>query len=126
MISWKLTSNPDMINKIVDGMTTTYQKEYPSIEYVEGKPVDIIKKTEGWIEYEKFLLGGGVAEPYQTDSEKLAFDTLEARIARSKAYNEAGLTWAYWNEINIEEDQEKIDKFRSDRESIRQSISIPE
>ena len=48
----------------------------------------------------------------------------EKRELRRVAYAEAGLTWDYWNEINVEGDQVAIDKFRADRQIVRAAIPL--
>ncbi len=82
-----------------------------------------------WAEYQTWLSEGNTVEPLYTTEEQKVKDAEDAEIAknawigqRQAAYLEAGLTFEYWNEINIEEDQTKIDKYKVDRNAIRTAI----
>ena len=59
------------------------------------------------------------------DELQSVFDKNNYITLRADAYSAAGLTFDYWSEINIERDQEKIDKYISDREKIRLQFPAP-
>ena len=64
--------------------------------------------------------------PKPTDEQMLIwFDEFKCIEDRRMAYIETGLTFDYWNEINIEGDQAKIDKYIADRDAIRTAIPKP-
>ncbi len=60
---------------------------------------------------------------YNIEIEKL--NNLSYIGEREKAYALKGLTFNYWNEITIENNQAKIDKYISDRDQIRLDIPNP-
>ncbi len=68
---------------------------------------------------------GSIEEDIHSDEYKAAIEPSKIKQERKKAQYSAGLTSEYWIEINIEEDQAKIDKFRSDWQAINDSLPIP-
>ncbi len=91
-----------------------------------GQDAPFMLRASGEFEYED-----GFSDPSSSELEQWKTDMAAAlaltqcQADRRQAYREKGLTFAYWNEINIEGDQVKIDKYIADRNQIRSDIPYP-
>lgn len=69
MISWKLTNNPGLINKVENGQNTTYERG-----------------TQGWHEFEQWKAQGNVPEEEITPLEQAAIDAVKYQELRRNEY----------------------------------------
>ncbi len=92
-----------------------------------GQDAPFILRASGNFDYADGYSCPTADELSEWNSEYILFKNYAEWESAIKAeYIKAGLTFDYWNEINIEADQTKIDKYISDRNQIRLNNPKPE